>query len=93
MADLSAACVGHDVRVGLVVQALAVVQPQQHNAVPQEASHMGEQLQVEHGFALVQMACHAVGCVQAHQLCLRAAWHAECWQRCIYGGWSANPEK
>ena len=53
------------------MQALAVVEPQQHDAVPQEARHVGEELQVEGRLPLILLACHAVGCLQAQQLGLQ----------------------
>ena len=69
---LGAARVGHNVRVRLGLQALAVVLAQQHDAVPQEARDVGEQLQVEQLLPGRRAAGHAVRGMQAHDSGLHA---------------------
>ena len=64
---LSRARVRDNVGVGLIIQALAIVQAQQNDALAQEARGMGEQLEIEGKGSLLGVACHAVGCIHAHQ--------------------------
>ena len=91
---LGAAGKGHDVAVRLLLQALPIVLAQQHDAMPQKARHVREELQVEEQLTAGCIAGHAVRCMHAHHPGLHAErpigrWGTECTKQDEHAsGWS-----